>query len=233
MKILLLMVLLVGSLTATAQKKSLKTVTLTPKNSVWLVGVVGLNSPKKLAEEITAARKKHKKGPIYLVITSPGGYISDTSELGAAAEAAKPVHILILFANSMASYISQTIGQKVLIYHKGLIQFHEPRTQIYSPVELSTSELKEFCTYRIAAHEDFLRASSSRLNISYEDFLAKIYLDEWIVRADRAKEVNAVDEIVDVKCDKEMRKKKHSYNFGSEEEPHHVELCKLINGEIE
>lgn len=208
-----------------APSKPLNKITLTKANSVWLVGDINGNTPQELAEKIKKARAKRKKGPLYLVIASNGGEVSSIEALQAAAVKHGPVHIVVLFAGSMAALVSQAVGTTVYIFEKGLIAFHEPSVTL-APGPFTKSQISEFCEWTVAVDEDFLRASSVRLKISYEEFRARIKHQDWVLNADRAVAEGAADHKAVVECDKRLRAESPVFVFSEEEI---LNLCELID----
>lgn len=171
-------------------KKQVYDVTLNDSNTVILTGAIGEQSIS-VAQEITS---KSKRGPIFLLINSPGGSVLDGVQIVSAVQAAThPVYTVCLqICASMASIIFE-MGTKRLMVDRSVLMFHEAAGGLQGPFNQMKTRLNFF--NRFVNKMDYEIAT--RIGLDPDVFRSQLANEIWLDAEDSIKQ-NYADKLVNV-----------------------------------
>lgn len=194
------------------------TVTLTPENTVNLVGPVTSESVNKALMDIIMLdlARKSCKDPLYLVINSPGGSVYYGNRFILFARTVCNLNTVTLFGASMASAIAMQLPGKRYATDISEFMFHRAYVEIGGQVEDGELESRLKHVKRIIRHLEW--KNSRRIGITLKEYKKRVK-DEWWVYGYDAVKLNVADELVNVVCSKELQtlKEKRTYQslFGA------------------
>lgn len=151
---------------------------------------------------MNASAKLRNKEPIYLVLNSPGGSISDGEKIIETAKGlSNPIHTISIFSASMSFIISQYLEDR-LILESGVMMSHRAYAgglEGQVPGNLVTRALSLLDNIRQIDFDVAKRAGMDVL--AYEELIR----DELWMRGIRAKDYQFADEVVTIRCDKTLQ----------------------------
>lgn len=175
-----------------------KIITLEDANTVVLRGpVTGSSVGKTMKQLQKISRSISKNTPIYLVLDTPGGSISDGMDLIDFAKALpQKVNTITLFAASMGFHIAQSLDTRY-IAHDGTLMSHRARVEgLGGQVK---GELETRYKMLLRAVDMLDSVAASRLGMSLKDYEAMIVNEYWVFGFDAIGQ-KAADEQVLLKC---------------------------------
>jgi len=183
-------------------------VILTNKNSVVLADEVNAETVAKVLQEVRKLDADLKKGePLYLILNTPGGSISDGLELIDVIKGMdRKVHTITVFAASMGFQIAQNLNDR-LITESGILMSHRASTSGtggefggQEPSQLSNRMGLWSRRIKSMDEQTVKRTNGKQTLESY----TKAYENElWLLSQDSVSEGYA-DKVVNVKCDKSL-----------------------------
>lgn len=187
----------VADVRAAQHTKPTETIVLTKKNTAILRGQVNDKSVAKLEESLKMLSRGLKADEvIYLVIDSGGGEVEAGLNLIDFVHGL-PVKVktISIFSASMAFHIVQFLDERLALRHGKLMQ-HPGSLGISGPVQNVRSWFKS----NEDASDRIDREVAKRLKISFEKYRDLIHDDLWL-DGKQALDLNAIDRIVNVRCD--------------------------------
>lgn len=175
-----------------------KTITLEEKNMVVLRGPVTPSSVSEVMNKLqTVSRAVSKNTPIYLVLDTPGGSISDGLDLIDFASALpQKVHTVTLFAASMGFQIAQNLNTRYII-RNGTLMSHRASVSGLSGQVKGELEARYKMIRRMV---DFLDVkASTRMGMTLKEYEALVVPEYWVHGYD-AVAAKIADEQVLLQC---------------------------------
>lgn len=189
--------LIVLALFSSVANADLRTIVLSPSNTITLRGAVDDRSVSKAQSEfIELLKKRGANTPIYIVLDTPGGSVVAGESLIEFLSGFSNVHTITIFAASMGSSIVQALPGKRLMLRNGVQMFHRASIGM-PPTEME--KVKSILDFYMQMVRDMEERSSKRIGISLPVYQAKV-ADEWWLTAKQAIKENVADEIVKVRC---------------------------------
>lgn len=173
---------------------SINTVNLNENNLVSIRGPIDSDSTNKFFQDIM---KLDKEDEINIFINSPGGSVMEGLKIVSYIEMLNEnvkVNCIADFAASMAFIITQSCKHRYALKSSLLMQ-HQMSL-------MNRGNLFNLNNYMEMINEmnvDLDKSQAERINMSYEEFKERITNDWWLY-GNKAKEMNVVDDIVNVRC---------------------------------
>jgi ATP-dependent Clp protease, protease subunit len=218
MKIIISFILAMSLLSSCkAEVKNNNTIILTDENTIVLNTEVSGESVAKvtlMAEKLNAELDAGQ--PIYLVLNTPGGSISDGIELIQNLNSlGRPVHTLTIFAASMGFQTVQGLGKR-LILKNGELMSHHARGQFPSS-EFGGQEPSQFSNrynfwiskLKQLDEQTVKRTNGKQTLASYQ----KAYENELWIEGQEAVNQGYADQVVNAKCDSSLLTKTIKQDF--------------------
>lgn len=229
MKLLIAVMTLTLSFAASAYER--KEITLNSSNSVVFNQPVREEYVAKKSLEIAfKSAKLSSTQPIYLVLDTPGGSVSDGNHFIDFVKALKrPVHTVVVFAASMGYQITQELGTRYIL-PSGMLMSHRGAVSGLSgqvPGELNA---------RLGMLETILdgmnERAAKRVGMSKEAYQSAIINELW-VGGDHAVAKGHADFVASVRCDKSLDGT-YTQEFATVFGPITVEFsnCPMISGPV-
>lgn len=172
---------------------------LTTANTVTLRGPVTATSTTEVMSQLNDY--VHIRGkqtyPIYLVLDSPGGSIMAGDMLVQYLRTLQNVHTITIYGASMAAGIAQANPGIRYITTSGLLMFHRATGSFEG--QFATGELESQLKLWTAYVEQMEQANADRMQISLQDYKARI-INEWWLLGQDAVQSKAADFLVQVRC---------------------------------
>jgi ATP-dependent protease ClpP protease subunit len=198
MKFLSLFVLLI---TVFAQKQNV--IELNSRNLITFRGSIKGSSVTTWISQIN--EHDSESTTLYIYLSSPGGSVLEGNKLVDQIKMLESNGINVIciadFAASMAFVILQACPKRVALSSSVLMQ-HQMSLSLDGPLE----NINNYLSFIHQINENLETMQASRLNMSTTDFKMKVMNDWWISGYNAIKE-NVVDELVLVKCTKDIVKK--------------------------
>jgi len=147
---------------------------------------------------------------IYIYLSSPGGSVLEGNKL---IDQIKTLQLsganvicIADFAASMAFVILQSCPQRLALPSSILMQ-HQMSLGLKGPLE----NVDNYLSFIHSVDNNLEKMQADRMNMTEPDFRRKV-LNDWWIPGHMAKEYNAVDDLVMVKCSKELMPKKDKIN---------------------
>lgn len=181
-----------------------KVVEFTSRNLITIRG------PIKGSSSSTWINQMNDRDPdtdtIYIYLSSPGGSVLEGNKLIDQIKTLEMNDINVVcvadFAASMAFVILQACPKRLALPSSILMQ-HQMSLSLDGALE-SVNNYMDFI-HQINKNLDSMQAT--RMNMTLEDFKMKV-MNDWWIPGHNAKAVNAVDELIMVKCSKDILTKK-------------------------
>lgn len=179
---------------ASAMNCNLNTINLNENNMVNIRGPIDSDSTNKFFQDIM---KLDKEDEINIFINSPGGSVMEGLKIVSYIEMLNEnvkVNCIADFAASMAFIITQSCKHRYALKSSLLMQ-HQMSL-------MNRGNLFNLNNYMEMINEmnvDLDKSQAARINMSYEEFKERITNDWWLY-GNKAKEMNVVDDIVNVRC---------------------------------
>jgi ATP-dependent Clp protease protease subunit len=175
------------------------TITLSEDNSVLFNQPVSGEYTAKKTLEILA--KSAKNSPIYLVLDTPGGSVpAGLQFIDAIKSLDVKVHTITIFAASMGYQIVQELGKRYIL-PSGTLMSHR------GSVSGMSGQIPGELTSRVAFIQSLLdgmsERSAKRVGMSKEAYELSIVNELWVY-GQAAVLSNHADEVVNVKCNKDL-----------------------------
>jgi ATP-dependent protease ClpP protease subunit len=164
-----------------------------------------INSESVMTTELELARLDTIRGdktyPIYLVLDTPGGSISDGSSLIEFAKTIKNLKTISIFAASMGSAIVQALPGERIVMANSTMMFHRAAGRFQG--QFGEGEVEQQLAFwkSIVASMEVINAN--RLQMTLEDYRQKAKDQFWIYGADNLTKHSA-DRIALVKCSQDL-----------------------------
>lgn len=205
---LLFVACFLASSIATSETR-LPIIELTPTNSVNIKGVIDEESISKVQKKLSnlIANRGEAKYPLYIVLMSPGGSVEAGLMLYEQLKAYKNIHTITIKGYSMAALLVELNPGKRYIVETGELMFHRVAFSSNRPQnpDQAASLLRS-----VVLNEEFIkRKVSERSGISVQELAEKMAQDWWVGSAE-ALERNLADEVVIIKCNKELLRSRSS-----------------------
>lgn len=143
---------------------------------------------------------------MYLYLSSPGGSVLEGQKLVDQIKTMQQSGINVVcvadFAASMAFVILQSCPKRMALPSSVLMQ-HQMSLGLEGPLE----NVNNYLDFIHQINENLESMQAERLNMTIHDFKQKV-VNDWWIPGHNAKNVNAVDELVMVKCSKEILTKR-------------------------
>ena len=143
---------------------------------------------------------------MYLYLSSPGGSVLEGQKLVDQIKTMQQSGINVVcvadFAASMAFVILQSCPKRMALPSSVLMQ-HQMSLGLDGPLE----NVNNYLDFIHQINENLESMQAERLNMTVTDFKQKV-VNDWWIPGHNAKNVNAVDELVMVKCSKEILTKR-------------------------
>jgi len=203
---------------------NLETINLNENNLVNIRGPIDSDSTNKFFHDIM---KLNKENEINIFINSPGGSVMEGLKIVSYIEMLNnntKINCIADFAASMAFIITQSCQNRYALKSSILMQH-----QMSLMNKGNLFNLNNYMEMINDMNVDLDKNQAKRINMTYEDFKQKITNDWWLY-GNKAKELNVVDKIIDVKCSDRListtEKNKISTIFGDIEFT--FNLCPLL-----
>ena len=173
---------------------NLDTINLNENNLVSIRGPINSDSTNKFFQDVM---KLDKESEINIFINSPGGSVMEGLKIVSYIEMLNEnvkVNCIADFAASMAFIITQSCKNRYALKSSLLMQ-HQMSL-------MNSGNLFNLNNYMEMINDmnvDLDKSQAMRINMTYEEFKEKI-TNDWWVYGFRAKELNVVDDIIDIKC---------------------------------
>jgi ATP-dependent protease ClpP protease subunit len=138
--------------------------------------------------------------PLYIVFDSPGGSVFAGNRFYESVKPYKNVHTIVLRGYSMAAMLPQMIPGKRYIIESGELLFHRMKGR---PSGGTTDDISADVDYMRSLENYIVTKAVARSNMTREEYDKKVQVD-WIIMAHEAVKYGFVDEVVSIKCSKEL-----------------------------
>lgn len=192
-----------------ADKLTVKTIELNTKNTITINSVFTTPSVEKAISEIKELDnlRGNQNYPLYLVLESPGGSIFAGNRLIRYAKTVKNLHTICIVCISMAHATVQGLPGTRYATTDNVTMAHPASLTIQGRFE--QEELKTLRDVLNSLNKHLGKVNANRIGISYETYKKKVRFEWWTV-GDESIEQNIVDELVNLKCTKELEDKKYT-----------------------
>jgi ATP-dependent Clp protease protease subunit len=150
---------------------------------------------------------------MYIYLSSPGGSVLEGNKLIDQIKTLQLSSIQVIciadFAASMAFVILQSCPQRLALPSSILMQ-HQMSIGLKGPLE----NVDNYLSFIHSVDDNLDRMQAERMNMTENDFRLKV-MNDWWIPGHLAKEYNAVDELVMVKCSKELMPKRERINVNT------------------
>jgi hypothetical protein len=147
---------------------------------------------------------------MYIYLSSPGGSVLEGNKLIDQIKTLQLSGVQVVciadFAASMAFVILQSCPQRFALPSSILMQ-HQMSLGLKGPLE----NVENYLTFIHSVDDNLDKMQADRMNMQEAEFRKKVMNDWWIAGHD-AKYFNAVDDLVMVKCSKELMPKRERIN---------------------
>jgi ATP-dependent protease ClpP protease subunit len=197
-KKLLFVAALVCSATAQAG-----TITLTPDNTVTIRGPIDETSVNRAQHRLYELAKKRGTAnyPLYLVLDTPGGSVTDGEDFIQYAKMIRNLHTVTIFAASMGSAIVQGLPGYRLMPEHGVQMFHRATVGLQGQIE--DGELESRLQFYKSMVRKMEKRNADRMSMPLAQYKAKVKDELWMDSA-QSREQKAADAIVDLQCSNEL-----------------------------
>ena len=181
---------------------------LTEENTITFRGVVYDKSVTEFGERLLNLSYSLREGDtINVVLDSPGGSIYAGLNLISLMESIpQKINCIAMFAASMAHSILQACpGNRYLASNVGIVMIHRARGGFSG--QFNNGEVESRLKTWSHIVKTMEKKNAARMSYSYDDYKARAK-DEWWCSAKQCLRENFVDKIVNLKCSKELFKKK-------------------------
>lgn len=181
-----------------------KTIELTEENSVVLNEAVSLKTVSKLQLEVfTKSLALSPTEPIYLVLDSPGGSVfAGESFIDSLRAIPNPIHTVTIFAASMAYQIVQSMDTRY-VTDTSILMSHRASGGARAAY---MDEVENFISFINSIIFKMETRSAKRVGLTYKKYRELIYNEFWTT-GQNAVTLKHADELVSVRCSKEMMTK--------------------------
>lgn len=186
-----------------AQAKQNMQIILGVDNSLVFRGIVEANSVLSAERKLQKLVEKrgNKNYPIFLVIDSPGGSISDGDDFIQFSKSIRNLHTITIFSASMAAGIVESLPGNRLIAENGILMFHRATAGFQGQVETGEVESRLAIVKEVVRNMEIRNAA--RLKISLDIYKSLIKDELWLT-AGQAVRLQAADGVVDIRCTNEL-----------------------------
>ena len=147
---------------------------------------------------------------MYIYLSSPGGSVLEGNKLIDQIKTLQLSGVQVIciadFAASMAFVILQSCPQRFALPSSILMQ-HQMSLGLKGPLE----NVENYLTFIHSVDDNLDKMQADRMNMSEAEFRKKV-MNDWWIAGHNAKEFNAVDDLVMVKCSKELMPKRERIN---------------------
>lgn len=182
-------------------------IVLTKENHVLLRGEVNGDSVQKVIEQFAELLNKRgsKNLPMYLVLDTPGGSVSDGYRLHEFLKGYKNIHTITINSYSMGAILAELVAGNRLMIETGVLMFHRMRANLPYPV--TTEQLHSRTRFYEQMEKFAMQKTAERVGISVEE-LFKLCDEELYMDGNEAVKRNFIDKVVTVKCSPALIKQK-------------------------
>lgn len=209
---------------ANATDNVINTINLNENNMVSIRGPIDSESTNKFFQDIM---KIDKDEEVNIFINSPGGSVMEGLKIVSYIEMLNNnirVNCIADFAASMAFIITQSCQNRYALKNSLLMQH-----QMSLMTRGNLFNLNNYMDMINDMNVELDKTQAQRINMTYEEFKDRITNDWWLYGS-QAKEMNVVDDIVNVRCSDRLisgtEKTKVSTIFGDIE--YTFNLCPLV-----
>jgi ATP-dependent protease ClpP protease subunit len=143
---------------------------------------------------------------MYIYLSSPGGSVLEGNKLIDQIKTLQLSGVQVVciadFAASMAFVILQSCPQRYALPSSILMQ-HQMSIGLKGPLE----NVENYLTFIHSVDNNLDKMQADRMNLTEYEFRNKV-MNDWWIAGHQAKEFNAVDDLVMVKCSKELMPKR-------------------------
>lgn len=151
------------------------------------------------------AKRGNKNYPLYIYLNSPGGSVVAGLRFIDYAKHIKNLHTITSFSASMAAAIVQQLPGKRYVMDSGIFMFHRAKGRVSGQFGEGELEARlRLWKYIVAESE---KKQAKRIGISHKEYKKRVK-DEWWQYASESIRSNVADEIAQVKCSRELSKRK-------------------------
>jgi ATP-dependent Clp protease protease subunit len=147
---------------------------------------------------------------MYIYLSSPGGSVLEGNKLIDQIKTLQLSGVEVVciadFAASMAFVILQSCPQRYALPSSILMQ-HQMSIGLNGPLE----NVDNYLTFIHSVDDNLDKMQADRMNMTESDFRMKV-MNDWWIAGHMAKEYGAVDDLVMVKCSKELMPKRERIN---------------------
>jgi ATP-dependent protease ClpP protease subunit len=147
---------------------------------------------------------------MYIYLSSPGGSVLEGNKLIDQIKTLQLSGVQVIciadFAASMAFVILQSCPQRFALPSSILMQ-HQMSLGLKGPLE----NVENYLTFIHSVDDNLDKMQADRMNMPEAEFRKKV-MNDWWIAGHNAKEFNAVDDLVMVKCSKELMPKRERIN---------------------
>jgi ATP-dependent protease ClpP protease subunit len=147
---------------------------------------------------------------MYIYLSSPGGSVLEGNKLIDQIKTLQLSGVQVVciadFAASMAFVILQSCPQRYALPSSILMQ-HQMSLGLKGPLE----NVENYLTFIHSVDDNLDKMQADRMNMPEAEFRKKV-MNDWWIAGHNAKDFNAVDDLVMVKCSKELMPKRERIN---------------------
>ena len=177
-----------------------KHINLDEDNTIILKGPISSDTTSKFIQDL----QNFKNDELNIFITSPGGSVLEGMKIIDHMKMLKhqdtTTNCIVDFAASMAFVITQACDNRYSL-SSGILMQHQMSLSTGGPIENMHNYLKLINNI----NNDLDTMQSNKINMKLEDFKSNIVNDWWLT-ANEALELNVIDNIVTVNCNKYLYK---------------------------
>lgn len=195
--------LMLLGLTSSQSRAPESSIVLTTKNTVVIRGVIDGASMSEAQQDLHSLNvlRGKKDYPIYIVLDTPGGSIDAGVMFIDFAKSIRNVKTITIEAASMGAMIVEVLPGERLITDSSTLMFH--RASVRLGGQISEGEVESQLAFIKKLVKNINEKVAKRLQISYEEYQAKIVNELWLY-SDEILQNKAADRKVELSCSNQL-----------------------------
>jgi ATP-dependent Clp protease, protease subunit len=207
MKHLAYVILLILVLSTALAKEPVKEINLTEDNTVIIRGAIDEVSTTTAILEVYKLvwkRSLFSTSPIYLVLDSPGGSVSDGSALIESLKTIPHLKTITLFGASMAHAIAQALPGERYVLSNSEMMAHRAKGRFGGQFE--TGEVETRLNHWKKLIRKMEQTNADRIGVPLSEYKQKV-INEWWEFGENLVSSGFADEVVTLSCSKALTEK--------------------------